>query len=45
MENEDILKLDTENFAEVTVLDAEIALTRFIHHINNLNNDYSIENK
>ncbi len=26
MENEDILKLDTENFAEVTVLDAEIAL-------------------
>lgn len=45
MENEDILKLDTENFAEVTLLDAEIALTRFIHHINNLNNDYSIENK
>ncbi len=26
MENEDILKLDTENFADVTVLDAEIAL-------------------
>lgn len=26
MENEDILKLDTENFAEVNVLDAEIAL-------------------
>lgn len=26
MENEDILKLDTENFAEVIVLDAEIAL-------------------
>lgn len=26
IENEDILKLDTENFAEVTVLDAEIAL-------------------
>lgn len=26
MENEDILKLDAENFADVTVLDAEIAL-------------------
>jgi hypothetical protein len=26
MENEDILKLDTDNFAEITVLDAEIAL-------------------
>ena len=26
MENEDILKLDTEDFADVTVLDAEIAL-------------------
>ena len=26
IENEDILKLDTENFADVTVLDAEIAL-------------------
>jgi hypothetical protein len=26
MENEDILKLDTENFADVTILDAEIAL-------------------
>ncbi|MEX0609274.1 MAG: hypothetical protein WD016_11815 [Balneolaceae bacterium] len=26
MENEDILKLDTDNFADVTVLDAEIAL-------------------
>jgi len=26
MENEDILKLDTKNFADVTVLDAEIAL-------------------
>lgn len=26
MENEDILKLDNENFADVTVLDAEIAL-------------------
>lgn len=26
MENEDILKLDTENFADVTVLDVEIAL-------------------
>ena len=28
MENEDILKLDTENFADVTVLDAEIALKK-----------------
>lgn len=26
IENEDILKLDTENFADVTILDAEIAL-------------------
>lgn len=26
MENEDVLKLDTENFADVTVLDVEIAL-------------------
>jgi hypothetical protein len=28
MENEDILKLDAKNFAEVTVLDAEIALKK-----------------